>query len=145
MLKSGIDPSTMERAGRLIAKGKLFADCITPEDILRAAWASAVGKKIAVHSRVAGMVRERLIVEVDDAVWQRQLFTLRSHILRRLAEVSGVEFARELELRVAPPLPKRTPPKGPPLPLLDAADEAERIANNGLRLLYRKARKRATA
>ncbi len=135
----------MERAGRLIVKGKLFDDCITPEDILRAAWAGAVGPRIAAHSRVSRMVRTRLVVDVDDVVWQRQLFTLRTHILKRLAEVAGAELAAELEFRVSPSLPRRGAPSGRPLPLLDSADEADRIASPSLRLAYKNARKKATA
>ena len=41
----------MERAGRLIAKWKKSGDCVSREDLARAAWQVAVGKKIADHVR----------------------------------------------------------------------------------------------
>ena len=66
----------MERAGRLIRKLKLSREINDPETRARAAWNLAAGKKIAEHTRATALVRDSLIVEVDDYLWQRQLATL---------------------------------------------------------------------
>ena len=74
----------MERASKLIRGLGLPGDVITPEELACAAWPEAVGKKIAGHTRAAKLVRTRLVVEVEDQTWQRQLFALTPHILRNL-------------------------------------------------------------
>src|SRR5215471_2594813 len=76
MIKSESNP--MERASSLVRK--LSASMITSEELALAAWPDAVGKRIAAHTRAAKLVRTRLVVEVEDAVWQRQLFSLSRQI-----------------------------------------------------------------
>ena len=63
----------MERAARLISQDKHSNKIISNEDIARAAWPAAVGKAIAVHTSRVTLVRTKLVVEVEDAIWQRQL------------------------------------------------------------------------
>ena len=75
----------MERAAKSIAKLKL-SDAVSQEDVARAAWAAAVGKNMARHASARALVRGNLIVDVEDAVWQKQLFHLRFQILPRLAK-----------------------------------------------------------
>lgn len=135
----------MERAGRLIAKWKLCADCVQPDTLARAAWPSAVGKRIASHSTATTLVRGRLVVEVEDYVWYKQLFGLRTDILKRLDEVLGSKVVTEIEFRLGVPRiqPQREMRR---LPLLDGqGDEADGITNPALRRLYKTARKKATA
>ena len=74
----------------------------------RAAWANAAGKKIARHTRAIALVRDTLIVEVGDAVWQRQLSTLRHFLLRNLARELGAGLVKEIDFR---PMPARRPPQ----------------------------------
>jgi hypothetical protein len=74
----------MERASKLIRRLRLPGDTITAEEIACAAWADAVGKKVSAHTRAARLVRTHLVVEVEDQIWQRQLFSLTPHILRNL-------------------------------------------------------------
>jgi hypothetical protein len=62
----------MERLSRLIRKMDLPGGTLSPEELARTVWPVAVGKKIAAHARPTGMVRARLVVEVEDVVWQRQ-------------------------------------------------------------------------
>ncbi len=135
----------MERAGRLIAKWKLCADCVPAEHLGRAAWPAAVGNRIASHSTAVALVRGRLVVEVEDAIWQKQLFGLQRHILKRIDEVLGAGIVTELEFRVA--VPRRMPQRElRRMPLLEELpDEADGIANIALRRLYKSARKKATA
>src|ERR1035437_5059822 len=80
---------TMERASKLIRGLRLSGDAITPEQLCCAAWPEAVGKKIAGHTRPAKLVRTRMVVEVEDHTWQRQLFTLTPHILNNLEKTLG--------------------------------------------------------
>jgi predicted nucleic acid-binding Zn ribbon protein len=127
----------MERAGRVVGKFKLA----TEEQVACAAWASAVGKKIAAHTRAMQLVRERLVIEVEDAIWQRQLFTLRSQILHRLEQVIGRAVVTEIEFRIG--VPKRVPQRAETAS--GVVDEADLIESPGLRNLYTASRKRASA
>ncbi len=68
----------MERAGRILGKLKLSPGVADPETRARAAWAPAAGKKIAEHTRATALVRDALVVEVEDYIWQRQLASLES-------------------------------------------------------------------
>lgn len=135
----------MERAGRLLGKSKLPGRVITDEQIACSAWATAVGKKIAAHTKATGLVRNRIVIEVEDSVWQGQLFTLRGQILRRLEQITGRPIVTEIEFRIG--VPKRTPQReetgnGPGTLF---SDEADAIRDPVLRHLYKVARKRASA
>ena len=77
-------PANMERASKVLGKLSLPEGTVTPEAMVCAAWAGAVGKKIAAHARAAQHGARALIVEVEDAVWQRQLFVLRRQIRRKI-------------------------------------------------------------
>ncbi|HXA64661.1 MAG TPA: DUF721 domain-containing protein [Bryobacteraceae bacterium] len=132
----------MERAGKYLAKLKL-SDAISPDDLARAAWPAAVGKRIAAHAAAKSLVRGSLIVEVEDGIWQKQLFYLRFQILAKLQEVLGAGVITDVEFRVATP---RRPPQ-PALSLSDSKpiDEADAIADPGMRIVYKQARKKASA
>ena len=65
-------------------------------------------KKIAAHTRATTLVRDTLIVEVEDIVWQRQLSTLRHFLLRNLHGILGEPLVREIDFR---PMPARRPPE----------------------------------
>jgi predicted nucleic acid-binding Zn ribbon protein len=131
----------MERASKVLGKLNLPAGTVTQEAMVCAAWASAVGKKIAAHSRAAKMVRAHLIVEVEDAIWQRQLFVLRSQIRRKIDENIGAGVVEDIEFRVAPPRlgPQRAQHS------TARADEADGIADPVLRNIYKASRKRQLA
>jgi len=98
----------MERAGRLVGKMNLPPQVADAEARARAAWPVAAGKKIARHARATGLVRGTLLVEVGDAVWQRQLSTLRHFLLRNLRRELGEELVIEIDFR---PTPARRPPQ----------------------------------
>jgi hypothetical protein len=132
----------MERASKLIRGLGLPGETITPEEIACAAWAAAVGKKIATHTRPARLVRNRLIVEVEDRVWQRQLFALTSHILRNLEKSLGAGMIEDVEFRV---VPRRREPQRADLPVPALFDEADGIADPVLRGIYRTSRAKALA
>jgi predicted nucleic acid-binding Zn ribbon protein len=132
----------MERAAKSFAKLKLD-DAISQEDLARAAWPSAVGRRIAVHASAKSVVRGRLIVEVDDAVWQKQLFHLRVQILAKLRETVDESIVNDIEFRIA--IPRRPPQPAQRLNQTKPPDEADGIADPVMRILYRQARKKASA
>ncbi len=131
----------MERAGRLIGKLRMPPQAVSAEDRARAAWPAAVGKRIAAHTRVTRLVRTTLVIEVEDAVWQRQLTTLAKLILSKLREVLGDGIVTDLDFRPMPMrrMPQRATTVRPP------TDEADQIPDPVLRRLYVAARKKASA
>src|SRR4051812_43480224 len=92
----------MERASRLMGRLKFPEDSVSREALVCAAWSATVGKRLAQHARAERLVRTKLIVGVDDTVWQRQLFTMSRAILAKLSESLGEGVVDELEFRVAP-------------------------------------------
>jgi len=132
----------MERASRLISKLATGGKPLDCDDLARAAWPLAVGKKVAARTRAARMVRTRLIVEVEDCTWQRQLFALSRQILANLEGRLGPGVVEDLEFRVIPP---RREAQRAAAAQPAALDEAEQIADPVLRNLYKCARKKALA
>jgi predicted nucleic acid-binding Zn ribbon protein len=97
----------MQRAGRLIGKLKLSRGAADGETRACAAWSLAAGKKIAEYTRPVNLVRGTLVVEVADAVWQRQLNTLRYFLLNNLEKALGELLVTEIDFR--PSMPSRRP------------------------------------
>jgi len=133
----------MERASKLLTALRLPGDSIPAEQLACAAWASAVGPKIAGHTRASRMVRSRLIVEVEDKTWQRQLFALTPHILNNLARHLGSGLVGDLEFRIVPR--RRGPQRATQSTAVLPRDEAETIADPVLRGIYKAARRKAQA
>ena len=123
----------MERVARSLARMKL-PDAVSQQDLACAAWTAAVGKRLARHAWAKALVRGNLIVEVDDAVWQKQLFHLRFQILPKLIGILGDGIVRDLEFRIATP-------RRPPQP----AQSLNRIEDSIFRSVYKQARKKALA
>jgi predicted nucleic acid-binding Zn ribbon protein len=128
----------MERACKTIRGLKL----LTPEQQACAVWPEAVGKTIAAHARAIRMVRSRLIIEVEDHVWQHQLFALQRHVLGNLAQILGGGVVEELEFRV---LPRRRQPQRAQQSAPGLLDEADTIDDPVMRTLYRISREKARA
>ncbi len=133
----------MERASRLIGKLALPRDAVSSEELVRTAWPQAVGKKIARHTRPVNMVRTRLIVEVEDVVWQRQLFALTGQVLANLEKTLGRGMVEDIEFRVVPP--RREPQRAVRSAAGALFDEADRIADPVLRVIYKRSREKALA
>ncbi len=138
----------MERAARLVKKSKLSQSVLSEDDIARAAWPVAVGKAIAAHTGRLTVVRTKLVVEVEDAVWQKQLYPLTSQILERLRRITGSAAVQEIEFRIA--IPRRQPQRAGTINGLSSeasniSDESDAIQDPVLRRLYRMSRKRASA
>jgi predicted nucleic acid-binding Zn ribbon protein len=133
----------MERAGKTLAKLKL-SDAISPDQLAFAAWPAAVGARIAVHACPKALVRGSLVVEAEDATWQRQLFHLRFDILAKLTEVLGGGIITDLEFRIAGAAPRRPPQSAQRHSETVPLDDADSIKDPVMRILYKQARTRAT-
>jgi hypothetical protein len=124
----------MERAAKSLAKLKATG-VVSPDDLARAAWPAAVGKRLADRTRPLRMVRTTLIVEVEDAVWQKQLHYLRQQILTRIGQVLGGGVIEDLDFRIGVP---RRPPQ-----MASTRDSAEMVIDPVLRMQYDRAKKKA--
>lgn len=135
----------MERASKFIRGLSLPGDTMTAEELACAAWAQSVGKKIAAHTRAAKLVRDRLVVEVEDATWQKQLWALRFQILKNLTASIGSGLVEDVEFRV---VPRRREPQRAMISTPAATplfDDANHIADPVLRSIYKTSRKKALA
>ena len=141
----------MEQASRIIARSGGLSKVLDNEQIACRAWARVVGKRLAKYSRAAKLVRERLVVEVDDNMWKQSLYGLRYQILRKLSAALGEDMVTDIEFRVMPARFAAQRSTGAtlfePAPAANNAnaDEAEAIEDPGLRRIYRQARRRETA
>src|SRR5262245_55127168 len=130
----------MKRASTLLAKMKLPRETVSAENVACAAWASAVGKRIARHTRAEKLAGTRLVIAVDDPVWKRQLLVMSQMILGNLERSLGSGLVSDLEFRVSPP--RRGPHRagsvssGPANRRPASTDEADLIDDPGLRRLY---------
>jgi hypothetical protein len=134
----------MDQASRII--GHIGGDVITPERIACGAWKRAVGKRIAAHTRAAKLVRTTLVIEVEDDIWRKNLWSLRFQILRNLEKAVGPEMVSDLEFRV---MPLRIEPqradRGENLMVQPLELTGDDIVDPGLRRIYKAARRRETA
>jgi predicted nucleic acid-binding Zn ribbon protein len=133
----------MERASRLLGKLKFPGDSVSAEELACAAWGAAVGARISKHARAERLVRTKLIVGVDDAIWGRQLFSMSRMILSKIAENLGDGLVDDLEFRIAPQ--KRGPQRAEQSTAARPEDEADGIEDQNLRRLYLSSRKKETA
>jgi hypothetical protein len=137
----------MDQASRIIARWTGVSGLIGEEKIACAAWKRAVGKKIALRTRALKLVRNTLVVEVEDELWRSNLWSLRHQILRNIHKVIGPEIATGIELRIMPPrmgLQRADQGTGEKL-VLEPPDDAEAIEDPGLRRIYKAARRREIA
>ncbi len=130
----------MERAAGLLTR--LKSRNLPVEDLAKAAWPMAAGKRLADRTRAASLVRTTLVVEVEDVVWRQQLTSLRGQILANLHRVMGPGIVSDIEFRVGTP---RRPPQRAESAAAASGDEADRIADPILRRIYRQSRTRTGA
>ncbi len=137
----------MERAARLFSKLPSARGVLTPEQLVLAAWPAAVGPRLATRTRAVMMHNGRLLVEVEDELWRRNLSGLRNQILHNLADLLESATPAEIEFRVGIP---RRPPRRAESPMgaqpsSRPQDEADAIADPGLRRVYINSRRKARA
>jgi predicted nucleic acid-binding Zn ribbon protein len=137
----------MERAVRVLQKNKFSKNLLGDEAVVRALWASAVGKVIHAHTCRVRLVRATLVVEVEDSIWQRQLRGLSEQILTRVRKLAGPEAVTDLEFRVGVPrrLPQRSQTAAGAITAGGEADEADQIGDPMLKKVYQLSRKKASA
>jgi predicted nucleic acid-binding Zn ribbon protein len=133
----------MERAARLLNSKKFPQKLLDVTDLVRGVWPSAVGKAIASHTQPVKVVRSRLVVEVEDAIWQRQLFALTGQILANVQKAMGNTAVQDIEFRIGA---ERRPPQRAfireTMPTA-ALDDAEGIQDPVLKKVYRLSRTKA--
>ena len=125
----------MQRAGHLIGKMNLPPKLADAESRARAAWPAAAGLKVARHTQAVALVRNTLVVEVGDAVWQKQLNPLRHFLLRNLARELGETLVTQIDFR---PMPKRREPQR-----AESARPKDAIRDPVLALLYNRSKREA--
>ena len=135
----------MERAGSLIGKIKLPPGMANHQEArARAAWRVAAGKRILRYARATMLVRDTLVVEVDDMEWQRQLATMRPLLIANLNKALGAAIVANIDFRALPrKIGPRTaasahPQTGSATP---ARDEADAIADPVMRMLYKRSKR----
>lgn len=133
----------MDQASRIIAKWSGASDLITGERIACGAWKKAVGKRLGERTRAVKLVRDKLVVEVEDEIWRKNLWGLRFQILQNLRKAIGPDIVGDLEFRVMPP--RREAQRETMPALVDLSDESLDIQDPGMRRIYRNARRRETA
>lgn len=138
-----IEFARMERIGRSLAKMKL-GDAVSQQELACSAWTAAVGRRLNKHAWPKALVRDKLIIEVEDAIWQKQLYYLRFQIMPKLIGILGEGVVRDLEFRIA--TPRRPPQSAQTLTESNAVpDEADTISDSIFRMVYKQARKKASA
>ena len=131
----------MERAGRVIGKLKLSSKVATPEEMARAAWPAAVGKRLSGRTGRVSLYGTTMVVEVEDAIWQSQLTTLSGQILKKIEKLIGPSAVMKLEFRIG--VMRRMPQRVEnPSPLFD---EGDGIQDPVFRQIYIASRRRASA
>lgn len=143
----------MERASRILGKLQLKPAEVAGVKMYHlapGAWTAAVGKKVASHTRPAFLQDGKLIVDVEDAVWQSQLRTLESAILPRIAKIVGAGFIERIEFRLCPPRRQAAMAAVPQFQMTApgceaVADESSGILDPVMRRVYRAARRKANA
>ncbi len=131
----------MDKALRLL--GKMKNNLVCDEELTRAAWRWAVGERIEAHARFRELLRDRIVVEVDDRVWQSQMHTLEKQILGKLERMMGKRVARSIEYRIAIPKPGVQSAGMVDFALQSRDPEADRIGDPGLRRVYLRSKRRA--
>ena len=129
----------MERAAKTLARLKT-SGVVSSEDLARSVWPVAVGDRLAARTRAQRMVRSTLIVEVEDAIWQKHLHQLRHQILQAIRKVIGDDVVEDLEFRIGVP---RRPPQIATAAASSPPDETEAIGDPVLHALYQRAKKKA--
>jgi predicted nucleic acid-binding Zn ribbon protein len=95
----------MERASNTLQR--IMAQALKrlpPEQLPEAAWDFAAGKMVAEKTRVLGCEAGALVIEVPDANWRAQLYSMAPQFVARLREVLPIE---RIELKLARPQDER--------------------------------------
>ncbi len=72
------------------------------EAAAKVAWTLTAGKLLRDHAVPFRLFRQRLIVSVADAIWQKQLQAISAELLFRINSILGQEAVKFVEFRVDP-------------------------------------------
>lgn len=87
----------MEKAGKTMWSAlRRVAQPERPLDLLIAVWPLMVGQRMASHTRPVAWNKGRVVVEVSEAEWQRQLEGLSRDIRRQINHWWGAQLVREV-------------------------------------------------
>lgn len=122
----------MQRAARLLSKIRLQNAKLAPEEFAEAVWPAAVGRRLAARTGPVKLYGRKMVVEVEDAIWQKQLTTMSGQILTKLQGMAGPGMIESVEFRIG------APRRGPQIALgFDSADDrADGIADPIFRQIY---------
>ena len=67
-----------------------------------AAWKHATGVGLRPHAVATKLVGKTLIVQVRDAIWQKQLALMKSQLLYRVNSILGQPLVNDIELQINP-------------------------------------------
>ena len=67
-----------------------------------AAWKHIVGEGLGNHAVPVQLQNQKLVVVVEDNIWQRQLEQMRGQLLFRLNSLLGQTLVKSIELRIDP-------------------------------------------
>ena len=67
-----------------------------------AAWKHAIGDGLRQHTTALRLEGKTLIVAVRDAIWQKQLNTMKSQLLFRVNSILGQPLLNNIELKIDP-------------------------------------------
>ena len=116
-------PTVIEAAGA--SEEVLEAACL-------GAWKHAVGETLSARARAESLRDHKLIIAVEDKVWQRQLEQMRDQFLFRLNKVLGRQVVKVVEFRIAPEkfavqksVADKNPTQSIPIELISAAASIE--------------------
>lgn len=123
----------MQRASKVLNKVKLPSARLAPEEMGEAIWPAAAGKRLAGRTGPVRMYGRKMVVEVEDAVWKKQLSAMSMQLLTRLQQLAGPSLVDSLEFRVG--LPRRKP-MAMALSITAADDPADGITDPTFRQLY---------
>lgn len=140
----------MERAGRIIARLRTAQKHFTREELTLAAWPAAIGKRLAGRTRAVALQGNNVVVLVEDDQWRRNLYGLRSQILRNLSDLLESAAPQGIEFRIG--VPRRPPQREEDLtsfsltsPSIRLVDDADGIVDPVLRRIYVNSRRKARA
>jgi predicted nucleic acid-binding Zn ribbon protein len=131
-IESSTAYTAMQRAARLLSKIKLQSARLAPEEFAEAVWPAAVGKRLALRTGPVKLYGRALVVDVEDAQWQKQLTTMSAQILTKVQMLAGPGMVDSIEFRIG--IPRREPRVA--LPFVDTDDRADGINDPIFRQLY---------
>jgi hypothetical protein len=135
---------SMERAGRILSRLRSASGTLTATQLAVSAWPAAVGYRLAARTRVTFFEKGRMIVEAEDALWQKNLAALSPQILANLQKLLLESAPASIEFRVGArrrPPRREEPVRGTGL----FATEPSGIADPSLDYIYRLSRRKAGA